>query len=78
VGIATELILIVLIVYTPFMHQFIGTNSFPLSNWLFLVTLIPVLFLADEVRKLFVRRAQQKAKASRSNSITKNPEGGEA
>ncbi len=78
VGIATELILIVLIVYTPFMHQFIGTNSFPLSNWLFLVTLIPILFLADEVRKWYVRRAQQKAKAIRSNSITKNPEGGEA
>jgi Ca2+-transporting ATPase len=78
VGIATELTLITLMVYTPFMHLFIGTNSFPLSNWLFLILLIPVLFLADEVRKWFVRRAQQKEKENRLNGITKKPEGGEA
>jgi Ca2+-transporting ATPase len=60
VGIATELILVVLIVYAPFMHQFIGTNSFPVSNWLFLTMLMPTLFLADEVRKWFVRSRQQK------------------
>ncbi len=76
VGIASELTLIVLIVYTPFMHQFIGTNSFPLRNWLFLVSLIPVLFLADELRKWFARRAQQKD--NQLNSIDKKSEGGEA
>jgi P-type Ca2+ transporter type 2C len=78
VGIASELTLIVLIVYTPFMHQFIGTNSFPLSNWLFLILLTPILFLADEVRKWFVRRSQQKARETRINGITKKTEGGEA
>ena len=71
VGILSELTLIVLIVYTPFMHQFIGTNSFPLSNWLFLILLIPVLFLADEVRKWFARKALQKEKENRLNGITK-------
>jgi len=78
VGIATELTLIVLIVYTPFMHTFIGTNSFPLSNWLFLILLIPVLFLADEVRKLFARKALQKEKENRSIGIVKKSKGGEA
>ena len=60
VGIATELVLIVLIVYAPFMHEFIGTFSFPTSNWIFLVGLTPILFLADEVRKWFVRNQLRK------------------
>jgi len=77
VGIATELTLIVLIVYTPFMHTFIGTNSFPLSNWLFLILLIPLLFLADEARKWFARKALKKEKENRLNGLAKNTEGGE-
>lgn len=56
VGIATELLLIVLIVYTPFLQQFIGTAPFPLENWLFLLAWTPALLLMDELRKLVVRR----------------------
>jgi Ca2+-transporting ATPase len=56
IGIATELVLIFLIVYTPFLNMFIGTAPFPLANWLFLFAWMPALLLVDEVRKFLVRR----------------------
>jgi magnesium-transporting ATPase (P-type) len=67
VGIATELILIFLIVYTPFLHQFIGTSDFPLENWLFLFAWTPALFVADEFRKLLVRW-RERTKTGRGGS----------
>jgi Ca2+-transporting ATPase len=56
IGIATELVLIFLIVYTPFLNMFIGTAPFPLANWLFLFAWMPALLLVDELRKFLVRR----------------------
>jgi Ca2+-transporting ATPase len=56
IGIATELVLIFLIVYIPFLNAFIGTAPFPLTNWLFLFAWMPALLLVDEVRKFLVRR----------------------
>lgn len=55
VGIATELVLILLIVYVPLFQRFIGTAAFPLKNWLFLFAWTPTLLLADELRKVLVR-----------------------
>jgi magnesium-transporting ATPase (P-type) len=55
-GIATELILVVLITYTPLLQGMIGTAGFPLRNWLFLFAWTPVLLLADEARKALLRR----------------------
>jgi Ca2+-transporting ATPase len=55
IGIASELIIVFSIVYLPFMHTFIGTNSFPLQYWLYLIAFIPVLPLVDEIRKYFLR-----------------------
>jgi P-type Ca2+ transporter type 2C len=59
-GIGSELVLIFLIVYSPFMHTFIGTNSFPLSYWFLLSSFIPLLLVADEIRKWFGRKSEQK------------------
>ncbi len=56
VGVLTELTLIFLIVYAPFLQQFIGTAAFPLQNWLFLFAWTPSLLLVDEFRKMLVRR----------------------
>lgn len=55
IGIATELALILLLVYVPLLQMMFGTASFPLHNWLFLFAWVPLLFLADEVRKALVR-----------------------
>jgi Ca2+-transporting ATPase len=55
-GIATELVLIFLIVYVPLLQEFIGTAPFPLINWLFLFAWTPSLLLVDEARKALERR----------------------
>ena len=56
IGIATELTLVSMIAYVPLFQHFVGTNSFPLLNWLFLFAWTPVLLLIDEIRKWLVRR----------------------
>jgi len=62
IGIASELLLISLIIYVPFFQQVIGTASFPLTNWLFLFAWTPSLLIADELRKGLLRwRERQKA-----------------
>jgi Ca2+-transporting ATPase len=62
IGIATELMLIVLLVYVPVFQHLFDTASFPLHNWLFLFAWAPILLLADEGRKALVRhRARRKA-----------------
>ncbi len=51
IGIATELILIVAIVYVPFLQDVIGTAAFDPANWVVLALLAPALLLVDELRK---------------------------
>jgi len=51
VGIASELVVILLITYAPFMQRFIGTAAFSPRYWLFIFAWTPVLLLADELRK---------------------------
>ena len=55
VGIASELLLISLIIYVPFFQQVFGTAAFPLENWLFLFAWTPALLIADEMRKALLR-----------------------
>jgi magnesium-transporting ATPase (P-type) len=55
-GIATEVTLLVLIVYVPFFQNIFGTAAFALQNWLILITFIPVLLIIDEGRKWLLRR----------------------
>jgi Ca2+-transporting ATPase len=62
VGIASELLLISLIVYVPFFQHLIGTAAFPFQNWLFLFAWTPSLLLADELRKWLVRRREHRMK----------------
>ena len=60
IGILSELVLVFLIVYTPFLNAFIGTGPFPASYWLFLVPFIPALTIIDEVAKLIKRKFDTK------------------
>lgn len=54
-GIGTELIIIMLIVYVPFLQEIIGTAPFPIENWLFLFAWAPALLIAEELRKGLIR-----------------------
>jgi calcium-translocating P-type ATPase len=59
-GIGSELVLIGLIVYVPALAGIIGTAPFPPIAWLWLLTGIPLLPLADEARKALVRRPSRR------------------
>jgi potassium/sodium efflux P-type ATPase len=50
-GIATELIVVAMIIYFPVFQKIFGTAVFPPVNWLFLLALVPLLPLVDEIRK---------------------------
>jgi P-type Ca2+ transporter type 2C len=43
------------IVFVPFLNKILFTASLDLKDWLILAAFIPTLFVADEIRKLFVR-----------------------
>jgi magnesium-transporting ATPase (P-type) len=62
VGIATELVLICLIVYVPAFQHVFGTAPFPPGNWLFLFAWAPVLLIAEELRKGIMRWMDKRRK----------------
>jgi magnesium-transporting ATPase (P-type) len=56
VGIASELVIVALIVYVPVLQRVVGTGSLPPTAWLWLVPLVPLLPVADELRKMLGAR----------------------
>lgn len=55
-GIASELVLILAIVYVPILQLVFGTAALGWIDWLFLVAWTPALLIVDEARKWVVRR----------------------
>lgn len=55
VGIAVELTLLALLVYAPFLHEVFNTAPIGLREWAFVFAWTPVIFFADELRKLLLR-----------------------
>ena len=60
VGIATELVLVALLVYSPPLHGLFGTADFPLHYWLFLFAWTPSLLVVDEIRKAALRSRERR------------------
>ena len=58
-GIASELVIVTLMIYVPLFNNFIGTGPFPLKYWLFLIAWIPSLIIMDEIRKALLRRKEK-------------------
>jgi magnesium-transporting ATPase (P-type) len=58
-GILSEVVVILLLVYTPFGHAVVGTAPFPAVGWLWLLLGIPLLPMVDELRKWLVRRRRE-------------------
>jgi Ca2+-transporting ATPase len=56
IGIASEIAVVVAIVYIPFLNHVIGTGPFPAILWLWLLLFIPPLLVVDEIRKALARR----------------------
>ena len=58
-GIATEILLITLIVYTPWGHALFGTASIALVVWLFIIPFALGMLALEELRKWFVRSSNR-------------------
>jgi magnesium-transporting ATPase (P-type) len=57
-GVATELVIIGMIVYVPLLQMVFGTTAIGLQDWLFLFAWAPLLLVADELRKFLLRRTK--------------------
>jgi Ca2+-transporting ATPase len=68
IGILSELLLALSIVYLPFMQKFIGTGPFKPIYWLFLFAWVPALPIVDEIRKIIVR-SKEKRYLQKSSSL---------
>jgi P-type Ca2+ transporter type 2C len=56
-GIAFSVAVMLAIIYIPPLQGIFGTTALGLIEWLYLLTFVPIMFLADELRKYMVRRS---------------------
>ncbi|MTV25378.1 cation-transporting P-type ATPase [Nitriliruptoraceae bacterium ZYF776] len=70
IGVASEVLVILAIVYLPPLQRVIGTAPFPGWLWLVLLAVSPTLLVADEARKWLVRR---RPTSSRPTSTSSRP-----
>jgi len=55
VGIATELLLLFVLIYVPFMQNIFNTAAVGVNEWCFALLWAPVIIILDELRKLYLR-----------------------
>ncbi len=70
VGIISQLLIILLIVYVPFFQDIIGTGPFPPENWVFLILWAPVLIILEEIRKGVARTLDKRKKRDYSKIVS--------
>jgi Ca2+-transporting ATPase len=55
VGVAVELILLVSLIYVPFLQGIFNTAPIGLQDWVYLFAWTPIIFFLDEARKAGLR-----------------------
>ncbi|ADZ09764.1 ATPase, P-type (transporting), HAD superfamily, subfamily IC [Methanobacterium lacus] len=55
-GIIFEVAVMLSIVYVPYLQSIFGTTALDIYQWLYVITFIPIMFFAEELRKYVVRR----------------------
>jgi magnesium-transporting ATPase (P-type) len=55
-GILFEVAVVLSIVYIPYLQSIFGTTGLGIYQWLYLISFIPIMFFAEELRKYVVRR----------------------
>jgi magnesium-transporting ATPase (P-type) len=61
VGVASELLILGLLIYTPLLQNVFNTAPIGLHEWMFVFAWTPVIFLADEARKALLRWRERRA-----------------
>ena len=57
-GIIFEVLVVLSIVYIPYLQGIFGTTNLGIFEWLYLLSFIPIMFFAEELRKYIARRIQ--------------------
>jgi magnesium-transporting ATPase (P-type) len=70
-GIVAELIMINVLIYLQPFQRVFEHGPLGLIDWVFLLSLIPLLFVADEIRKYIVRRMRPRAVSTTVATIAK-------
>lgn len=68
-GIASEVIIITTLVYTPFLQRIFGLAPLGLKEWGFLFVFTPILLLIEEGRKWIIRKRRKAFSKSSLSSI---------
>jgi P-type Ca2+ transporter type 2C len=55
-GILFEVAVLLSIIYLPFLQNIFTTTALGISEWIYLITFIPIMFFAEELRKYLARR----------------------
>ena len=55
-GIVFEVAVMLSIVYIPYLQGIFGTTTLGIYQWLYVISFIPIMFFAEELRKYIVRR----------------------
>ncbi len=55
-GIIFEVAIVLAILYIPQLQSIFGTTPLGITEWLYVITFIPIMFFADELRKYIIRR----------------------
>ncbi len=63
IGIVSELVVVALLVYVPFLQGLFETGPFAIWEWAFLFAWAPSLLLMDEARKFYLRRKDRRGTA---------------
>ena len=58
-GILFEVLVVLSIVYTPYLQSIFGTTSLGVFEWAYLISFIPIMFFAEEFRKYIARKVQK-------------------
>ncbi|RJS48164.1 MAG: ATPase [Methanobacterium sp.] len=58
-GILFELVVLISIIYLPFLQNIFGTEGLGLVEWLYIITFIPIMFFSDELRKFLMNKREK-------------------
>lgn len=70
IGIASQISVLSLIIYVPFLQRFFGTTALGWAEWSFLALLGFIVILAEEIRKWFARRIADNADSPPHNNLS--------
>ena len=61
-GIIFEVIVMLSIAYIPFFQGIFGTTTLKPYQWIYLLSFMPIMFFAEELRKYMVRKMDKRNK----------------